>query len=361
MVQRIFSLSVLTLVVGFSAQALAQEHVDVSTDAEEMTADSEAAQIVAKATKARAARERIENARILREANKARAAAESKSQEAAQELKRTEGEIRELQAEQARIRKEIQRFEFNTMVSEKSIQDGRAKLEKVKGETTALQTLHTEKEAKLVEINKSRDEVLALTKTAEQQRMQAQLALNRAKGEEVVESQRLEKTKIEEAQNKLRLEAEIVDLRERYKSSHARIVEMEAMVTKLRQNTTKLEATVKAGESELSTAQAKEDDLKAGLTPQQVQEINLKKVAPTQAQVVAPTQRAVNALSSSAESTNSMVLKRDCKVHGGPDRNSPVLGVKLGGQAITQAHDEQGWITYPISSGQKGFVAKTCF
>ncbi len=361
MFQRILGLGVLTLVVGFSAQVSAQEHVDVSTDAEEMTADSEAAQIVAKATKARAARERIENARTLREANKARAVAEAKGQEASQELKRTEEEIRGLQKEQARVRKEIQSFEFNTMVSEKSIQDGRAKLEKVKGETTALQALRSEKEAKLVEINKSRDEVLALTKAAEQQRMQAQLALNRAKGEEVVEAQRLEKTKVDEAQNKLRLEAEIVDLRERYKSSHARIAEMEAMVAKLRQNTSKLESTVAAGENEVHSAQLKEEDLKAGLTPQQVQEINLKKAPPAQAQVVAPTQRAVNALPSAPDSASSMVLKRDCKIHGGPDRNSPVLGVKLGGQAITQAHDEQGWIAYPIGSGQKGFVAKTCF
>ena len=61
------------------------------------------------------------------------------------------------------------------------------------------------------------------------------------------------------------------------------------------------------------------------------------------------------------DGATAMTLKRDCKVHDGPSRDSKVLGVRLGGQSISQASGDKSWVAFPMEDGKKGFVATSCF
>jgi chromosome segregation ATPase len=326
------SLIVMIATLLFSWPTAAQEHVDAVTDAEEVTADSEATVTYAKEAAREARKEREENVRALREANHMRAVAEAKRDEAARELKKKEAEVHALLSKQSKIKGETEKFNQDVVSSEEAIQEGSERVEKTKAETETLEALHAETVQKLEELKQAKEALDKEVQAVEQQKMQAQLKFQQIRDEENLEARELEKAKAEAAQNKLRTEEEIAQLKERYQAARTRINEMEETSAKLKQEAAQLGRQQQVARDEVQVAEGGQPPLPPAMAAR----------APTFA------------------ANEEILLKHDCKIYDGPGAGAHVIGMKFSGTPITNPEEQQGWIAFPLSGAQKGFVAKGC-
>lgn len=131
--------------------ARADEVNDVGADAEEMTADSDAALAQAADLKARLKREHQENQRKIREANLARAAAEQKRELASVQLTQDTKELDQIMAERKRTQKEIDRLNAQIAANEKAMHESQAQTAKAKRDLASVQAQKSARQRRLAE------------------------------------------------------------------------------------------------------------------------------------------------------------------------------------------------------------------
>lgn len=168
---------------------------DDSGDVEEVIASSQGAKAAAKITKGHAAKEKQAAFVANQDAKRVRATAEAKQKEAAFSIKQSEDEIKASKAEQATLRKTIERFNLDIAKSEKSLQDQRQKMERVQAETQALKSQRNDRLQRIADLQ--RQEATLKQESADLDRLleQARAAHQKSQNSETVVSRRVEKLK----------------------------------------------------------------------------------------------------------------------------------------------------------------------
>jgi len=250
----IFSLAfALTLTGGLNATAA--DISDDVTDVEEAAADSEAARNEARAIRARVEKERAENARELKTVREARQAAESKKQEASVTLKKSEAELGRLANEASQLNKDIIRLNHETMVSERTLADTRARLEKSRTDAAAMKAARAEKQMKLSEINKQKMQLMREVAIADDDMALETKQLEKIAAEEKLAIEELEKTRAEEVVRKVQAEAKIKELKDQIQTARAQRKALDGDVKRFKGWNRRLDEQAKVGAAELSSMQ----------------------------------------------------------------------------------------------------------
>lgn len=248
---------ILSMLVGVSMISLQARAADISddvTDVEEITADSDAAKAEAKAAQARVEKERAETAKELKSVREARQTAQAKKVEAADTLKKTEMEMAKLASEQALLNKDIIRLNHEAMVNDRAIMEARAKLDKMKTETAALQASKATKQATIAESTKQKMQLMRDVGIADDEKAIQLRELERTVTEEKAVIADLEKSRSDEAVKKVAWETKIKDLKELIQSMRSQRKTLDADVRKIKAYNKRLEEQARVGAGELEKA-----------------------------------------------------------------------------------------------------------
>jgi len=225
---------------------------DEVTDIEEITADSEAARLEAQKARVRVQQEQAENALELKNVRQVRNQAAQSKAKATETLQSAEAEFKRLAAEKAQLNSEIVKFSHDTMVSEKAIEEAKAKLAKMKADIAALEAAKAEKKIKLAEIEAQKMQLMREVGASDDQYALTQRELERALAEEKAAVAELEKSKQVEVVRKVQMDTKIKELKDQIQATRSQAKVLESDVRKYKAHNRRLEGQIEAGMGELA-------------------------------------------------------------------------------------------------------------
>jgi chromosome segregation ATPase len=307
-------------------------------DEEDLMNESDAAAAQTAGIQKRLANEKAQAQASYAAAKRAHDQAVSERQKAADRLQKSQDEIEDLNADQAKLVKDTERLKTETSAIEKTIATSQTNAEKARADLATLKQLHVDAAHRFLDLATQRDKVVRDAEDLEKQVSEAQQELDDQKAREKQVSEDLDKRKTEFARKQAQMQAKITSLRERYQQSHSKVLEMQAENARIEDESNRLQQQTKTGESE-------------------VEQVEAKLAAPAQAES-AGIARDVSSVDSGA---GALVLKHNCRVFDAPKKGAKVLGVRQGGTAISKTDEGRTWVAFTVDGGGKGFLAKSCF
>lgn len=358
----VFSTLVLMLAATTHLKAHAgdYEYMDVSTDMEEVGADSEAAIAIAKAAKTRIAQEKLQTDRALKQTLKARSEAKEQARTAERQLGTDEKIIDVQLAKQAKLKGELQQAQTEIALSGQAIQASQSRVLKKTQETEALNQLKLDKLKNLLELKAKQEQSQNVSEMSVKSLAVAKAELKTVVGQENDAKKALTKAQVDEAKQKAIALKEIQIVQKQMAQSKANIEKLQGELARLNQQREMRNAQLEAGQTELKAVVEQEGVLNRELAMARPADSQSTEATPAP-QVTGPQASASQATPQPVAKTTDWTLKRDCKIHDGPKRTARVLGVKQHGQAVVEALNSKGWVSFTLDDGQKGFVATSCF
>jgi chromosome segregation ATPase len=233
----------------------AADIADEETAYEEITSDSEAAKIEAQKSRMQIEQERAANVREMKNVRDARGQAEQNRQRASETLKISESEMKRLNAEKAILSADIVKFGHDAMVSEKIVEDTKAKVQKLKAEVASMRALRAEKVAKVTALNQQKMQWMREVGVADDQHAVTKRELERALSDEKAAAAELEQSRAEEVTRKAQLDNKIKELKGQIQTARLQTKAVQSDVRKYKAHNRRLEDQINVG-SELAGAPA---------------------------------------------------------------------------------------------------------